>query len=340
LIGLSGSQVGIIYTLWHELNPASVVVVGTGGPIMFPGYQTLPGYYSVYAENPTTHCSNWMYDCAIIWPIAPDQVSAAISASVNPVSAGSAVTLTVNPTNGGSAPVYQWKVNGLNAGTNSATFTYVPLNDDEVVCVVISNGTCVSNNPAVSNTVIMQVDGVSPAVTVAGILDAGKTRCYNATQTLTVAGNGLTFIVQNGASATMVAGHNIRYLPGTTVKPGGYMHGYISTNNQYCGQQAPALPAVISGTEGEEPSMIVQKPSFSLYPNPTSGNFTIEQKGEKLYDNVKVEVYGMRGEKMMTGELIGEQKHQFGLNDLPHGIYIVKVYADGYLETFKLVKTR
>jgi hypothetical protein len=48
----------------------------------------------------------------------------------------------------------------------------------------------------------------------------------------------------------------------------------------------------------------------------------------------------MHGDKLMTGELTGEKKHEFWTSDLPHGIYIVKVIAEGYVETFKLVKTR
>jgi hypothetical protein len=136
----------------------------------------------------------------------------------------------------------------------------------------------------------------------------------------------------------MIAGQNIRYLPGTTVNPGGYMHGYITIDNLYCGQKAASMPAVINGEE--EPSLFATSSSFAIYPNPTSGNFMLEQKSGKISAKVQVEIYGMRGERLMTGELIGEKKHEFSVSDLPHGLYFVKVVADGYLETFKLVKAR
>jgi hypothetical protein len=48
----------------------------------------------------------------------------------------------------------------------------------------------------------------------------------------------------------------------------------------------------------------------------------------------------MRGERLMTGSLIGEKKQEFRTADLPNGLYFVKVVAEGYVETFKLVKTR
>jgi hypothetical protein len=85
-------------------------------------------------------------------------VSVSIVASANPVCSGTSVTFTATPTNGGTTPSYQWQVNGTNAGTNSATYTYTPVNNDAVICVLTSNATpCVSGNPATSNTVTMTV---------------------------------------------------------------------------------------------------------------------------------------------------------------------------------------
>ena len=335
---MNGSQPGVLYTLWHGLySPLGAAVIGTGGPISF-GFQTMSGLYSILAENPVTHCINWTFNCVDIWIDQPVQVGVSVQASANPVPTGTPVIFTATPVHGGSTPTYQWKVNGLNAGANSAIFTYVPLNGDEVTCILVSNAYCVTGNPA-SASMTMQVDGVSPVITVTGIVQGGLDKCFNATQTLTVAGGGNTFTVQSGATATMIAGHNIRYLPGTTVMAGGYMHGYITTDDQYCGQQAPAIPTVVAGGS-EQPATSTQSMSFSIYPNPTSGNFTVEQKGEGMPADVKVEVYSMRGEKVMTGEIIGEKKHEFWLSNLPHGLYFVKVLAGDYIETFKLVKTR
>ena len=335
ILGISGSQIGVNYSLWIGVTQVSPIIPGTGAPISF-GLHALAGHYWVLAENTTTYCINRMYDCVeiVINPSLP--VSVAVASSANPVTAGSPVTFTASPVNEGTLPTYQWKVNGFNVGTNLPTFTYIPVNHDVVSCVLTSNLPCASGNPATSNAVVMTVGGVSPVITVTGNVAVGESKCYNAAQTLTVAGGGTTFTVNSGGTTTMIAGQNIIYMQGTIVKPGGYMHGYISTI--YCGQKAASIVEAPAG-EGEIP-VTAGKSTFKLYPNPTSGNFTLEQTGEKVYDKVKVEVFGMRGERVMTGEIVGEKKHEFFLSDLPHGLYFVKLIAEGYVETFKLVKTR
>jgi uncharacterized protein (TIGR02145 family) len=78
-----------------------------------------------------------------------------ITASPNPFCPGTAVTFTATTNNGGSNPVYQWKVNGLNTGTNSSILSFNPVTGDKVTCLMNSNLACVSGNPALSNEIIM-----------------------------------------------------------------------------------------------------------------------------------------------------------------------------------------
>ncbi len=64
-IGLSGSELGIDYTLFLNGTINISVESGTGSAISF-GNQTLAGVYSVIAENTTTNCSVEMLDSATI----------------------------------------------------------------------------------------------------------------------------------------------------------------------------------------------------------------------------------------------------------------------------------
>ncbi len=337
-ITMSNSQPGVIYTLRSGCcYEVGIPVVGTGSAISF-GYHTLPGLYSIHAKSMTTHCVNWMFNCVYIWIDQPVPASVAVHASANPVPVGTEVTFTAIPVNGGTTPIFQWTVNGLSRGTNHASFAYIPINGDEVTCIVTSNAYCVSGNPAISS-VIMDVTGIAPVTNVSGIVFTDQVRCFSASQTLIVAGGGNTFTVGTGGSATMIAGQNIRCLPGTTVQPGGYMRGYITINSQYCGQLPPAIPTVTTGNDSE-PLVVAVPSDFFIYPNPTNGNFTLEQNRGKVYEKVQVMIYGTRGEQLMTGAMIGEKKHEFQVSELPTGLYFVKIIADGYVEVIKLVKTR
>ena len=165
----------------------------------------------------------------------------------------------------------------------------------------------------------------------------GHDTCFNATQTLTVAGSGTSFIIQSGGSATLVAGQKISYLPGTKVYSGGYMHGYITSNNQYCYGVVPSMVTV----EGEE-EIHMSSPGtiFQVFPNPSSGNFTLAQSGDLYSGIIKAEIYGMRGEKVLTAELFSARNYEFKLSNKPPGLYFLKVIAGDYMETIKLVITK
>ena len=84
-------------------------------------------------------------------------VSVTITVDANPVCEGTLVSFMANPVNGGSSPDYQWQVNGIDAGTNSPSFSYIPLDNDEVTVILTSDATCATDNPATSLPVNMIV---------------------------------------------------------------------------------------------------------------------------------------------------------------------------------------
>ena len=118
----------------------------------------------VYQSTP--NCSNTLSGSATVTvnPNLPASVSIAASPSGS-ICAGTSVTFTATPTNGGTTPGYQWKLNGVNVGSNSATYTNATLtNGDLVTCVMTSNATpCLTGSPATSNTVTMIVNPNLPA---------------------------------------------------------------------------------------------------------------------------------------------------------------------------------
>jgi hypothetical protein len=69
------------------------------------------------------------------------------------------VTFSSSITNGGQSPVFQWYVNDSSvSGATSSTFTYSPLNTDQVHCVLVSDFQCTVDDTVSSNTITLTVN--------------------------------------------------------------------------------------------------------------------------------------------------------------------------------------
>jgi hypothetical protein len=63
---------------------------------------------------------------------------------------------------GGSSPIYQWKKNGIDIGTNSPTYSDNLLNNgDTIICELISDVACAAGDSSASNSLIFIVNSVS-----------------------------------------------------------------------------------------------------------------------------------------------------------------------------------
>jgi hypothetical protein len=172
------------------------------------------------------------------------------------------------------------------------------------------------------------------------IIPVGQSNCYNATGTIVVAGGENTFVVQAGGSVTMIAGQNIIYLPGTTADSGAYMLGYITLDGNYC--TTPSNPLVSNllkdGVTLSSGKDVIDAENIRIYPNPTTGIFTLEQTVFVSSQALKLEIYTLLGKRIMSDNIMGEKKHQINLGDVPAGIYLVRIMTGEKIETIKLVK--
>ncbi|MDM8004322.1 MAG: hypothetical protein QUS66_15720, partial [Bacteroidota bacterium] len=137
-------------------------------------------------------------------PILP--VSVTVAADANPVCAGTTVNFTATAVNGGTAPVFQWQVNGADAGTGASVFGYVPVDGDSVTVILLSNELCTSGNPDTSAVVVMTVYDLPVAA--ASVTDVA---CYGQATgsidlTLTSGALPASFLWSNGETTEDITG--------------------------------------------------------------------------------------------------------------------------------------
>ena len=82
-----------------------------------------------------------------------------VTASDSTICPGTPVTFTAIANNAGASPSYQWKLNGINTGTNSTTYTNDSLSDnDKVACwLTAENSSCPSAGSVSSNIISINV---------------------------------------------------------------------------------------------------------------------------------------------------------------------------------------
>ena len=161
-----------------------------------------------------------------------------IATGSDTVCSGASVTFTTTDTNAGTAPVFLWKVNGVNTATTSS-YSYTPANGDVIKCLLTSNANCLGTATVVSESITMSVEPyVTPSVSVAATaytVCAGSPVTYTATAvnggTAPVylwivngiqvsTGNGYTYAPVNGDIVSCALVSNARCLIADTVHSG------------------------------------------------------------------------------------------------------------------------
>jgi hypothetical protein len=179
---------------------------------------------------------------------------------------------------------------------------------------------------------VVNSSGVPENLSVTGSM-AGET-CYNATNTITVAGGGTTFEVMSGDEVEMIAGISILFKDGTTVYPGGYLAGYITPDASYCPPVVPpSMPVSIAGS-GKDSA----RESVKIHPNPTKGSFILEVPEYTPGDKVQVDIFGTLGNLLKSMVMTGNRTLECSLTDAPVGLYHLRVTTKSKTEILKIVR--
>ena len=251
-------------------------------------------------------------------------LSIAITSGTYPSCPGQSITFTAKPTNGGSSPLYQWKVNGNNAGTNSSTYTTTTLTNGQVVsCVMISNAPGVNPTTAASNTITMAVNPVViPTIVITQTFCRGDSVIFSST--ITNGGTAPSYLwTYNGTG-------------GTTNYTGSdfSLHAPFNGNQVQCRltSNAPcANPVQVNSspltincmTTGV--SNIDDLEEFKIMPNPNNGLFTVKLK-LSTQRPVRFTLFNTRGQAVYQSPLTkmnGTQTKQISVRSLS-GVYFLK----------------
>jgi hypothetical protein len=250
----------------------------------------------------------------------PDSISLVIE--VNPAFCPGASDGSIHLTTQGGTPGYHWQWatgDTTESLSNLAPGLYQVSVSDVNFCSVMETIPVGMLNPVCSVN------------HVAGTLDTEA--CYDALDTIIVAGFDTIFEVASTGVAELIAGKQIRLLSGTRVISGGYLSAVIRPVGPFC------VPGKSSSPESSSSHLIIdgeQKCAFVLYPNPGAGKFYLRRKRGDVSEEVMVSVWNIQGVKMKEVRM-NTFDQEISLPMAAEGLYLVMVTGSDFREVFRWV---
>lgn len=216
------------------------------------------------------------------------------------------------------------------------SFTVTGLTNDTTYYFTVTAYDISGNESDYSIPISKVPNAMSSTVTIQNeTITDGNQECYNATSIITVAGSGTTVDIQSGGEATFIAGETIYLMPGFHSHSGSTTHAYITTTGDYCSSQQSmvANPDIVY----DLPEIIADEEArVNIYPNPTTGNFTIDFKGVETTADILL--LNFQGNRLIEKRCKEQLKIELNITHLPPGMYIVVIKAKTELITKKIIK--
>ena len=238
---------------------------------------------------------------------------------------------------------YSWSLTGGNitagTGTNSITVTWGAVGAGTVSVNYVNGNLCSASAPTVLNVTKSPVPVTQRTLANITVLN-GQSVCSDAVQTIFVAGNGTFYTVNTGGISHLVAGQNVLLYPGTTVQSGGYLHVYIANDCLYCTAPKNSIAANVpdSIVRPDQPGLAQGNGLFRVFPNPTTGIFTVEMLDAAGMKPAHIELFGMQGRLVSGMDLMNQSTHTFDLGTNPPGLYIIRVVVGNEEKTARILK--
>jgi hypothetical protein len=256
---------------------------------------------------------------------------------------------------GGSSPVYQWKLNGNNVGTNSASYTAasgILNNGDLLSCDLTSNATCLTN-PNTSISAVLNITTPTPlSVTIAA---TETTVCTATSITLTATGinitgqypyyiwrlNGTILGEPQGSGGfngpvIVVTPSNTGDTYTCTLSDGGQCHTYSGGSGGVGGVEGSSESNAVTITILNPCNLVVDDfdiAALHFYPNPANSLLNISYKNEIN----AVSFYNVLGQEVMKKE-INANTAIIDIASLPSATYFLKITSGESYKTQKIIK--
>jgi hypothetical protein len=276
-----------------------------------------------------------------------------ITASAISVCQGGNVNFTATPTNGGSSPSYQWKVNGINAGSNNPVFSTNSLtNGSQVSVIITSNASCLTSPQANSNIIAITVN---PIVTPGVNISASTTNtCGNNQVTFTAtATNGGSSPVYQWYVNNQPAGSNSASFTSTILANNDQVYVKLTSNasclstavvssNTITMSSSPSIFQTGSATVTNNLVCMNFAYQVNFVPLNTSMNSTIQ-----LWQNTNNGAYGLHSTKIYSGSTLafavspsaGPMVHRYYFRMLPPAAAICVLPANTDTTTVVVLNT-
>ena len=256
----------------------------------------------------------------------------------------------VSAVDGGTIPVYQWKVNGTNVGTNAPNYSSNSLLTNDVLsCTLTSNATCVASPMA---TVSATINAITPTILSNSIVVTQSTICAGTSVTFTATGTNV--VGSNPYYSWYLNGQPYNNNSGPTQGGGGPTLTLIPLNSGdvfTCILYDVAGCHTVSGggigSEGATSNPItitIQSPcnlsnnefellGFSYYPNPIKNELNISQNDEIS----EVRLYTVLGQQVISKQ-VNSNKTNIDVSGLSTGTYFVKIKSGENIRNLKVIK--
>jgi hypothetical protein len=173
---------------------------------------------------------------------------------------------------------------------------------------------------------------IQDSIPIMGVISPNQSLCFNATQTITIS----NFTVEApGGDAEFIAGQKVTMLPGTVVQHSAHMLARIALNNEFCQPQNKLAAASVSGSRNPEPSSGDNQ--FKIFPNPSSGKFTLRIDQVAETESVTLYLYNIKGELLLSTTFTGKKEQEFNLTDFPDGLYVARIITGSKTKVIKLI---